>query len=314
MKKILIIFLNICLLMGCSINRIQSDVHSINIGEYIDLGDTDLELLGVDESYIYLNQLNTFDDPFLFTTESLIMFDKSGKHFKQIDIDTHKRIIDFIEYNNCIYYMNLVFKENNYFIELCCFVDNQESILRNYKIDDPYSYPNFKFYNDKYYYKINNTLYNLTDMNKVFDLNNDFFLAKSSDKIYYKVSNGNKYQIYLFDNSERNIDIQDYIGNFIVYEQYIIFENTNDNHLYIFNKDTKKINKIYNNDIFDFCLVDNMIIISGNDKITIVDLNGKVLKVIEDKNIQGVTGWLFTDGNSIFIQNENEIIVIDIYK
>ena len=95
--------------------------------------------LRVTHNKIILNELNTFNDPFLFTTKSIVILNQDGQQDNKYIITTNKRIVDFIEYRDNLYYFNLIENNEKFYIELCIFENNKEKVIKTYSIEDPYA-------------------------------------------------------------------------------------------------------------------------------------------------------------------------------
>ena len=179
MKKIITLFILLSSILGCSNKQnIQYDIQSFDLTKLSQISDIEYEILRVTHNKIILNELNTFNDPFLFTTKSIVILNQDGQQDNKYIITTNKRIVDFIEYRDNLYYFNLIENNEKFYIELCIFENNKEKVIKTYSIEDPYAYPRFIQYNNKYYYKLNNNLFNLENPNDFIELKSVFFLSK----------------------------------------------------------------------------------------------------------------------------------------
>ena len=75
MKKIITLFILLSSILGCSNKQnIQYDIQSFDLTKLSQISDIEYEILRVTHNKIILNELNTFNDPFLFTTKSYFIF------------------------------------------------------------------------------------------------------------------------------------------------------------------------------------------------------------------------------------------------
>ena len=120
MKKIITLFILLSSILGCSNKQnIQYDIQSFDLTKLSQISDIEYEILRVTHNKIILNELNTFNDPFLFTTKSIVILNQDGQQDNKYIITTNKRIVDFIEYRDNLYYFNLIENNEKFYIELC---------------------------------------------------------------------------------------------------------------------------------------------------------------------------------------------------
>ena len=104
MKKIITLFILLSSILGCSNKQnIQYDIQSFDLTKLSQISDIEYEILRVTHNKIILNELNTFNDPFLFTTKSIVILNQDGQQDNKYIITTNKRIVDFIEYSCLLY-------------------------------------------------------------------------------------------------------------------------------------------------------------------------------------------------------------------
>ena len=117
MKKIITLFILLSSILGCSNKQnIQYDIQSFDLTKLSQISDIEYEILRVTHNKITLNELNTFNDPFLFTTKSIVILNQDGQQDNKYIITTNKRIVDFIEYRDNLYYFNLIENTKNFIL------------------------------------------------------------------------------------------------------------------------------------------------------------------------------------------------------
>ena len=317
MKKIITLFILLSSILGCSNKQnIQYDIQSFDLTKLSQISDIEYEILRVTHNKIILNELNTFNDPFLFTTKSIVILNQDGQQDNKYIITTNKRIVDFIEYRDNLYYFNLIENNEKFYIELCIFENNKEKVIKTYSIEDPYAYPRFIQYNNKYYYKLNNNLFNLENPNDFIELKSVFFLSKNdinNDSVYLKVKKDSNYQLCILkDEKPEALKFQENFGNFIVIYDSIIYQNNDDHYLYLHDlKNEKEVCLFDQEKVSDFALLKNDIVVVHTENI-IYFINIKENKVInsinkKEKSLENTIDWIYSDGiNQIYlIDNKN---------
>ncbi len=317
MKKIITLFILLSSILGCSNKQnIQYDIQSFDLTKLSQISDIEYEILRVTHNKIILNELNTFNDPFLFTTKSIVILNQDGQQDNKYIITTNKRIVDFIEYRDNLYYFNLIENNEKFYIELCIFENNKEKVIKTYSIEDPYAYPRFIQYNNKYYYKLNNNLFNLENPNDFIQLKSVFFLSKNdinSDSVYLKVKKDSNYQLCILkDKKPEALKFQENFGNFIVINDSIIYQDNDDYYLYLHDlKNEKEVCLFDQEKVSDFALLKNDIVVVHTENI-IYFINIKENKVInsinkKEKSLENTIDWIYSDGiNQIYlIDNKN---------
>ena len=324
MKKLLISFLLVFLITGCANSSTlkKSVIQEIDMSNFIDSENRDFELLRVTDEKIYINELDTSEDSFLFTTKSLLVLDQVGKLKKKYEINTNKRIVDFIDHNGKTYYFNLIEENHKYYIELCNFNERSENIIKRYLINDPYAYPKFISYNNSYCYKINKTLYDLDSNHEIFNQDTDFYLAKSSSKntyIYFKSHAESHYQLNtLIKNKVKYLKLKDNFGNFLVNNDLVIFESNDNGFLYSFNLKINQKRLLFDKaQVLDFILLDNMIVvINTEDKIYYLNIqeSNMICEINKkEKSLNDTIGWMQTDNeDSIYINDNRKVYRISV--
>ena len=319
MKKLLIMVSIISMLVACSRQQ-QSEISTYKMESILLNKNSNIELLRVDDSFIYINELDTFNDPFLFTTKSLILLNHDGELVQQMKPAKDKRIVDFISYNGNIYYMYLL-SGDNFFIEVCSVIGGVENIINTHVIDSPYNYPKFLLIDNKCFYKINEDLYSLEEKTTIFSESKAYFLQKKAynNKIYYKTSLANdEYELYEFDGvDKKSMNIKGKIGNFIVKNEEVIFEDLENKTLVSYNLGTQEEIILFDDeDPFDYALLDkNIMCITTDLNIHIYDFELKeYIKTFHRKDmLENTYGWIFTDSSSnIYFQTSNSIVKINL--
>ncbi len=319
------VFFVFCLLMtcGCSVNQESNlEITSYDVSNYLKQTDTDVELLRVDNRYIYINELDTFTNPFLFSTQSLIMLDYNGQLVKQLKPAREERVVDFVEYKDNIYYMYLLEENSKFYIEVCKVVDGKEVLLQKYGIDDPYAYPKFFYNNNNIYYKINQNVYSLETLDIILTDESNYFVEKqnNNEKLFYKVSDGQSvYTVYYLDDDKKvNTGFRWPLGSFIVENNVIYFDNLKDNYLYMFDLNTSEQKVLLQEEIFDFALVneDLLCITTNDEQIIYYDLiNNKILSRIDAESNDEISGfykWIYKDDEGrTYFQKDKMIIKIE---
>lgn len=321
MKKVFILFMFLSIIYGCSPNQNKGlDIQNISLLNLSEESNTEFKLLRTEKDKIILNELDTLDNPFLFATKSIIILDQNGKQTNKYNITTNKRIVDFIGYENNFYYFNLISKDNKYYIELCKMENNNEKIIENYDIKDPYAYPKFIQYNNSYWFKINDYLYNLDKPNDFIDLKSNYFFSKNdihNNSPYIKIqTDSNQYQLCTLKGNEMvPLNLKMNFGNFIVSGDLVIYENNNDQYLYMYNLNDEKEKCIFNQEtIIDFTLLENDIVAMNTEK-TIHFMNITNNQIIHSMNkkehsLEGIIPWIYSDGvASIYLIGD-----INLYK
>ncbi len=116
MKKILALFILLSSILGCNYKQnTEYDIQSFDLTKLSQISDTEYEILRVTPNQIILNELDTFNNPFLFTTKSIVILNQDGQQNNKYTITTHKRIVDFIEYKD-IYIISILLKKIKNFI------------------------------------------------------------------------------------------------------------------------------------------------------------------------------------------------------
>lgn len=306
MKKILALFILLSSILGCNYKQnTEYDIQSFDLTKLSQISDTEYEILRVTHNQIILNELDTFNNPFLFTTKSIVILNQDGQQNNKYTITTHKRIVDFIEYKDNLYYFNLIEKDKKFYIELCVFENNKEKIMKTYFIEDPYAYPRFIQYNNQYYYKLNNSLFNLENPNDFIELESDFFLSKNdinNDSVYLKIKKNSNYQLCILkDNKIEALKFQKNFGNFIVIDDSIIYQNNDNNYLYLYDlKNGKEVCLFNQEKVSDFALLKNDIIAVHTENV-IYFINIKENKIIhsidkKEKSLENTIDWIYSDG------------------
>ncbi|MEE0928966.1 MAG: hypothetical protein UIG59_07210 [Acutalibacteraceae bacterium] len=307
MRKIISVFLSLYLfvcMVGCNEKaETQFEMSSVQLPPLLS-STNDVELLRNEGGTLYLNELDTEANPFLFTTRALHLISIGNDVTRTIEVVSNKRIVDCVIAFNKLYYFNLVEKNGEFLSELCyCSVDSEEITLKEesikvFSIDDPYAYPRFVKYGDSYCYKINNCIYDITNTKPIKEEDKDIFISKSVTKkqdLSYKRVVENGYEIIrLYDGAKIGVDGN--IGNFVLIDNNAVY--TKDNSVICFDLEDKSERTIYSgNDIFDFSFYnEKYVVISTEKSILCYDFKSNK-KVGEVSRPDGSIGWLYSDSN-----------------
>lgn len=301
MKRILAFLLSLCLLFlfGCQgqDSEVSLRLNTYELGSVAKLSENDVELLRVDGGKIYINELDTFTNPFLFTTKALLVLNPDGSLDRRIKPETDKRIVDLVEFDGALHYFNLIARNDEYYIELCTFDSSfKEQKVTEYKLDDPYAYPRFVKFGNEYFYKVNETVYKLSDKNVLLKSEESIFLSKPAPEeglAAYKTSTDDGYSFSAFD-KDKETELDGNYGSFALTEKGVVYLDAEDKALYL--KDDKTKKAIYSDDeVYDFAIFDeNRIIIATFDKVLLYDLSAEKTVAQTDKPKSSIR-WIFSD-------------------
>ncbi len=312
MKKILALILVVCTLIFVGCQEHQSDVTlactTNKIDSFVNLEENDVELLRVEKGKSYINELDTFTNPFLFTTKAIHVLNADGSLDTTVTVTTNKRIVDFIEINGVFHFFNLICRNDEYFIELCKFDANfNEEKITEYKIDDPFAYPRFVKFGKEYYFKINKNIYRLSDLDILIESDKDIFLSKPAvnEKFAaYKTSKTGGYSFFAFDDSMR-LNFEGNYGFFALSDEGLIYTDLETKHLMLCCDGVSET--LYaDNEVYDFAVFDeNRVIIVTHDEILLCDLSSKKIVAHAERPASTVR-WIFSDmnGNACLYSND----------
>lgn len=311
MKKLIILLILLVCTIGCNQkSNIKIDVYKYDLSNVSKLDNTEFEILRTDENKMIINELDTLTDSFLFTTQSIIELNSNGTLINNYKINTHKRIVDFVEYKGKKYYFNLISKENKYYIELCNFDNNNETLIKKYEIEDPYLYSKFIKCNNQYYYKINSSLYNINNPNEMININSSFFFSKYNPKnesLFFKVTKDKEYQLAKLENDKIELlELKKNFGNFLVISDEVIYQSNDNQYLYSYNMKSRKEKCLFDKaSIEDFALLnENIIVINTGNKLFYLDND----KIVYSMNKGDSLPWLHSDGNkSVYLSSGNYV-------
>ncbi len=285
MKKIILFGLCIFAVIGCSSKG--ENVETLNVKEYLHQDTDRFEILDVDDEYMYLN---TYEQKYglLYDSKSILVLNHDGELVKSYNMDKEERVLDFIIFNDIAYYMTLVKVDNEYVIELNKIMNDNTVSLNKWILKDPYNYPTFHLTNERVFYRVDDFLYSLDSITPVMDdeVHWLFGLEEPHKKsIGYKVLNEEgMYDVYESSNEEEPIFSHQYIGEFYIDDNHIIFNSRNSFKLYSYDMTTQKIECICDEETDSFKVGHNYIGVSTEKEIIIYDKQTyKVVSTI-DKN------------------------------
>lgn len=132
-----------------------------------------------------------------------------------------------------------------------------------------------------------------------------FFLSKNdinNDSVYLKIKKNSNYQLCtLKDNKIKVLKFQENFGNFIVIDDSMIYQNNDNNYLYLYDLKNEKEVCLFNQaKVSDFALLENDIIAVHTENI-IYFINIKENKVIhsidkKEKSLENTMDWIYSDG------------------
>ncbi len=314
MKKILLIVF-IFLLSACTQSSSTIEVNTYDIDSLCDQYGS---IVGVDEEYIYINDLDTIEDPFLFNTHQLLILDHDGQLVKKIPTPLHKRVVDFTYYHDVIYYFNIVSDNEYYTIELCQFDDHlKEVLIATYSISSPFLSPEFIRFNDNIYFKINHDLYALSDAkNPIYHQDSEWSVPsrtyQTGNRFYFTTISNQQQQICFLENGKtETLDLKSNIFNFFIDQDKIYYYNLEDHLLRCYNIHTQKEDILFKDIlVVDMKKVDDILVITSRyDTIYFIDLpHLKVLTSFEMKNDLHSLNWIHQRGTDIYLEGDQKII------
>lgn len=271
-------------------------------------------ILRVDENYVYVNVLDVVTNPFLFTTRGLKLLDLEGNMVKSIPVETDKRIVDFVVFEDQIYYFNLVFKEDDYYIELCQFDDQAHEILiKDYPVNGPFGYPTFMDVKEDYVYKIENTLYSLKKQRAIFTMEDQWFMQirnpNQEEPIYIKKIDDAGYRLGCIEDGQfHGLSFCKNFGSYVIIGEKIIYQNLDDGYLYMSSLNGEDEELFFDQVIFDFNFLNEKTILATlqTKGIVVMDIASK--EVIEQLDSTEILShsfkWIFSNQDVVCFLGE----------
>lgn len=226
-------------------------------------------------------------------TKSILTYDMEKSTYELIDLDFNTRIVDFVMVNDKMYFISLEYQEDYYKWKIIFSKNNFEDqvILKEGIIENPFNYPAF-----------------------IFDNNNYLYIAYLDDKNHTstisKIKNVTLNEILVLNQEYSIYDLE----KIIIYDNYIYYIILTDNFHYLEKYDYRisKKSPIYiasniKELIFDFQVLDESILINtlNDEKSTLININFDN-EIIKEKNFNYPIVSMKKSNNKIITINKNK--------
>lgn len=312
MKKIVMLCLGLILVLGCSSSI--DNVKNMDIKGYLKQEDDSFEILDVDDKYLYINTYE-HKEGLLYDSQNVLVLNHEGELVKNYDMLGDFRVLDFIIWNDIPYYMTLIKDNNEYICELIKVNNDVHVPVNQWVLKDPYNYPTFHMSKERVFYRVDNYLYSLDALEPFMDDSVQwlFGLEEPHEKtVSFKAMNEEGiYEVFTSSNEGEPIFAHEYIGEFYLDKDQIIFNSRNNFKLYSYNLNTKKIKCIYDGEIDDFEVGHDYIGVSMEKEIVIYDKHSfkEICTIHKDKYNINPIEYIYVIENDFYVVSENKNVI-----
>ena len=240
---------------------------------------------------------------------------REGELVHSYNMDGEFRVLDFIIWNDIPYYMALRKDNNEYICELIKINNDIKISVNKWVLNDPYNYPTFYLSSERVFYRVDNYLYSLDTVEPLMDDNVKWLFALEEPHrktVGYKVLiDEGKYDIYASSNEDKPVFTHEYIGEFYLDEEDIIFNSRNSFKLYSYNIESQKTKCIYDKEIDNFKVGHEYIGVSTEKEIVIYNKDNYKINYAIDKdkyNINPVE-YIYVIENDFYVVSEDKKII-----